>query len=176
VTSNQHKPSAAQGRYGRAFLGLTIHIQQRQGLAACDYNVIGKATSSDAYVIASIVLEDKKDPIVIGKTKHILSTLNPKWNATLSSVFPPGTHEVFILRLKIMDHDLIGEDDCMGIVDIPMKVGTFLQPSAWYELPISSARLASGRLLVGIESKMHYAMDFFLQSPQRPRTSTKTSQ
>lgn len=158
-----------------ASLELSVELLQGKGLAACDTNIFGKETTSDPYVIVSILTQDDKE-IKIGKTKHIPTTLNPKWNTTVSKVIPPGSipGTTYTLQLTIMDYDMIGDDDCMGIVKIPMTLEATSKGSNWYEIPKDSAEKAKGKIQVGVESKLHYDMGSFLGN--KPATPASVQQ
>ena len=151
-----------KGGHTHAGLDFTVNIVSGQDLAACDYNLLGKPTTSDPYVIVSI-LREAGEPMILGRTKHINANLNPQWNATISKSLPAGTFhsDHYTLRLTIMDKDMIGSDDCMGIVEIHMGLETLSKPNAWYDIVEGSAPNASGRIQVGIEAKLTYSMESF---------------
>ena len=150
--------------HSHASLQFSINVYQGKDLAACDTNIFGKESSSDPYVIASILPGGSSAPIQIGQTRHVVSTLRPKWNEKLSKLIPPGSFpsDDFIVELKVMDYDLIGEDDCMGIVHIPMKVETGAKATQWYQIPADSAEKASGSIQAALEAEIVYSIDSFL--------------
>lgn len=135
-------------------LDLSVELIRGEDLAAKDRNMFGKLTSSDPYVIASVLCEGQEE-ILIGQTKHLKATLNPKWNVAVSKEFAPGTlkRDNYTLQLKLMDYDLFGDDDCMGIVKIPMKLENVSKAATWYDVPKDSATNAKGRIQVAIEAK-----------------------
>lgn len=155
ATSSSSSASSQSNKSSHHSLALSVELIQGEYLAACDRNMFGKLTSSDPYVIASILCEDQEE-IVIGQTKHVKATLNPKWNVTLSKEMAPGTlkKDDYTLQLKLMDYDLFGDDTCMGIVKIPMKLDNVSKSATWYDVPKDSATNAKGRIQVAIEAKV----------------------
>lgn len=170
-----------------AALDLTIKVMRGEGLAACDYNLLGHATTSDPYVIVSILDGNQEYPV--GTTRTCMQTLNPVWDEMFTKMVAPGTlkSDKYTIQLKLMDFDLMKQDDDMGIVWIPMAMENRIDAKPeWHEVAIGSAEKACGRVQVMIESKLKYSMASFLPSsdgagatatgdPEKPATAPPTS-
>ena len=67
------------------------------------------------------------------KTKVVKKTLHPEWNQTLELILPPGNEEP--LRCQVFDHDVIGANDFLGEVVVPLDILDFGQVvDKWYDL------------------------------------------
>ena len=115
-------------------LRIDVAILRGQGLVAKDRNLLGKRTSSDPYVKVFC------DGTLYGKTRVISKNLNPEWNETISvklekgalssliqkmsfSHGPAGASSTTIhIDLVLFDHDKLSDDDCMGVVSIPLHI------------------------------------------------------
>jgi Ca2+-dependent lipid-binding protein len=100
---------------------VTLHLTifEGQDLIAKDRSVLGRRTTSDPYVM--IVLGGK----VMGTTKVLVKTLNPVWNEEFNlSCEGDEAREMLRqkhpFRLVIYDKDEFTEDDCMGVIDLPL--------------------------------------------------------
>jgi Ca2+-dependent lipid-binding protein len=129
---------------------LIVQLTVLQGteLVAKDRNLFGKKTTSDPYVEVWVLGRQK-----VGKTATKFKTLSPTWNQS----FPIEFQEVqspFVL-LKILDEDKFSEPDSMGVVKvaIPIKDGDTTQ---WYDIPSDSAKNATGRLQVRLQTTVHH--------------------
>ncbi|GAB5369587.1 hypothetical protein AAMO2058_001417900 [Amorphochlora amoebiformis] len=70
--------------------------------------------SSDPYVKLTLGTRIQEE----AKTKHISNTLNPFWSEQF--VFEV-TNSSSILRLEVFDHDMVGDDDPIGHVEIALR-------------------------------------------------------
>jgi Ca2+-dependent lipid-binding protein len=136
-----------------AILGERISVKltviRGAGLVAKDRNMIGQKTSSDPYVEA-YAKTNKMVSTFFGKTATIGKTVNPIWNERFD--LEPRRENPKV-TLKIFDEDFMSEPDAMGIVtiEIPTKPG---DTTKWYDIPESSAKNASGKLQVRVQTAM----------------------
>ena len=127
-----------------AGLTITVDILQGRDLIAKDRNLLGRRTTSDPY--AKLFVGGK----LIGTTKVIPKTLNPKWNARFQykagadsaacMIQPEYRNQPQIgALLTIWDRDDIGNDDSMGTVSItfnPLQTET----TKWYTVGKGSGK------------------------------------
>jgi Ca2+-dependent lipid-binding protein len=100
---------------------LTLHLTIFEGhdLIAKDRSILGRRTTSDSYVM--IVLGGK----VVGTTKVLLKTLNPVWNEEFQLSCEGEEARDMLrhahpVRLVIYDKDEFTDDDCMGVIELPL--------------------------------------------------------
>lgn len=112
-------------------INLKIKIIEGRDLIAKDRSLMGKRTTSDPYV--EVFFGGKSYG---HKTEVIPKTLDPKWNANLKILLMDKpqieeivSHEIPI-RLVVWDKDL-ALDDCMGVIDIPLKNEDMEKPK-WF--------------------------------------------
>lgn len=102
-------PLMAQDRLA-PYATLTVKIIKARGLMAADYSFFGSG-KSDPY--ADILLNDVSQK----QTKKISSNLSPTWNEScVIDIDRPGS----VLQVFVLDHDLIGDDDLLGFVEMPV--------------------------------------------------------
>ena len=143
-------------------MNLEIQVLNGSGLVAKDRNMLGKKTTSDPFVVVSLISRGRKTQL--GKTKTVKKTLSPAWQATFStslSYLQHGPSPGFpnsnpMLMFEIFDEDLMSAPDNMGIVKVVLKWEDLL-PSApsWHEVPKDSAKNASGKIELKISSRIH---------------------
>jgi len=126
---------------GLEHIEIQLTVIQGQGLVAKDKNLFGKKTSSDPY---TEVWCNRK---CVGKTSTKNKTLDPVWNKKI--MFKIKSPAPFIL--KVYDEDLMSSPDLMGVVSIPCPTTPGIITN-WYEIPTDSAKNASGKLEVKIET------------------------
>ena len=90
---------------------LHLSLVSAKGLVAMDTSVFGKATS-DPYVCMSVNSVKKQST-----TKK--KTLTPEWHENF--VFPSVDDPACAVTLEVMDYDLVGSNDFMGKVVIPLS-------------------------------------------------------
>ena len=125
-------------------------IIQGEGLVAKDRNLIGQKTSSDPYI--QVWQNEQK---MIGKTDVQMKTLAPKYNDTFLLEYSPAGKNGYadIVSLKIFDYDRYSDDDHMGTVTILIPTATSTT-TKWYSIPGFSAKNATGRLEVSMETEV----------------------
>jgi Ca2+-dependent lipid-binding protein len=131
-------------------ISVKLTIMQGTGLVAKDRNYfMGKKTSSDPYVEVYASTSEMISTY-IGKTATIDKTVDPIWNERFDLEPRRDNPKV---TLKIWDEDYLSEPDAMGVVkiEIPTKPG---DTTEWYDIPESSAKNASGKLQVRLETGM----------------------
>jgi Ca2+-dependent lipid-binding protein len=143
-------------------MAMEIKVLTGSGLVAKDRNFLGKKTTSDPFVVVSLVSRGQK--IQLGKTRTVQKSLSPIWDFTLStslSYLQHGPSPGFpnsnpMLMFEIFDEDLMSQPDNMGIVKVMLKWED-LHPSAptWHEIPKDSAKNASGKIELKISTKVH---------------------
>ncbi|KAL3920382.1 MAG: hypothetical protein SGILL_003294 [Bacillariaceae sp.] len=141
---------------------MELQVLSGSGLVAKDRNMLGKKTTSDPFVVVSLISRGRKTQI--GKTKTVKKTLSPAWQAsfrTSLSYLHHGPSPGFpnsnpMLMFEIFDEDLMSAPDSMGVVKIMLKWED-LQPSApsWHDVPKDSAKNASGKIELKVSSKIH---------------------
>lgn len=115
-----------------------LKIIEAKGLASADFT--GK---SDPYVIASI-----GDSSARTGTKFF--TLDPKWNETVR-LYVRSVEEGAV-RLRVMDADLIGSDDDIGIAALPLSALAGGQRQA-LQLPVQDAGGGKGGGTLFVEAQ-----------------------
>jgi Ca2+-dependent lipid-binding protein len=140
-------------------MNIQIQVIQGTGLVAKDRNLLGKKTTSDPYVVVSL-LSSRGQKLEIGRTKTIYKNLSPSWDCTLTAAIPylqygPSAGNT-ILLFQIFDEDQMSAPDSMGVIKIPL-VWNDARPSGptWHDVPKDSAKNASGKIQLKISSKIH---------------------
>jgi len=140
-----------------------IAVARARGLLAMDsavpFSSVGK--SSDPYVVVKIAGTELKAQ----KTKTLYKTLAPVWNASMNfGVSADGSQSV---ELAVFDHDLIGSDDFLGLVVIPLKAlleAKHKAVRAWHPLGERAQRAGGdgsrGQLLVVAQWRYNRDLDF----------------
>ena len=143
-----------------------FEVIKAKDLVAKDRNLLGKRTSSDPYVTTSLLCTPSKplpgqqkrvQKIKLGKTETMKKNLNPTWNFSKSSAIPYSRkNETLQLMFEIFDEDLVGSDDCMGVVKLQALEWKDTNGSAvWYEIPKNSAKNASGSIQIKYSTVLH---------------------
>jgi tellurium resistance protein TerZ len=163
MSSNINDPKSGVG-------GITITIQIIAGknLVAKDRSLFGrKKTTSDPYVI--IRTQQK----MYGRTRTIQKNcLNPTWNETIKIELNSDDAQLLIQQYKqsslnkpmidccIMDEDLLSDPDPMGVVQIPIPLGTnnAEQPPQWYPVTAGTGAYycsnATGELQISVTTEI----------------------
>lgn len=125
-----------------------VTVLSGSGLVAKDRNMFGKKKSSDPFV--KVVANGK----LVGRTETQYKTLDPVFTA--GGPFPAEFEgDQLKLELKIYDEDKLSADDPMGTVTLTLVCAQDYYPlpkTQWYEVPKDSAKKASGKLQVMIQS------------------------
>ena len=101
---------------------LQVVVIEARDLVAAD-----RGGTSDPFVAVQV------SGVKSTKTKVVKKTLHPEWNQTLELILPPGNEEP--LRCQVFDHDVIGANDFLGEVVVPLDVLDFGQVvDKWYDL------------------------------------------
>jgi len=130
-----------------------LHIERGEGLVAKDFNWFAtKQHSSDPYV--KIVRQGKE----LGRTRIMMKDLDPHWDEEFRlSIGAEEGNEVVLgnidigpLELQIFDNDALTEDDCMGVVTVPLSLSSNEIGFQWYFVSPGEGKLycksASGRI------------------------------
>lgn len=92
-------------------LQLRIDVLEARGIQRRDANGL-----SDPYVVAKFRGLGKMMNSV--QTSIVHNTLNPVWNQELT-LYPKSNND--ILLLKVYDHDALGKDNLLGMVEVPIS-------------------------------------------------------
>ncbi|CAB9524158.1 protein ligase NEDD4-like [Seminavis robusta] len=146
-------------------MDVIVSVLRGEGLAPKDKNWKGEATSSDPYVIVKLLSTTntaKTQQVVLGKTETVSQSLNPVWDeddeeepmeVTMSSV---NAESQYALQFTVMDEDDMTKDDLMGIVTVPISTTEPVHTTDWYTVPPDSAKNATGKLKIALQTKLHY--------------------
>ena len=146
---------------------LNMTLIKGDDLIAKDRNMMGKRTTSDPYCIVSLQTtipgvgraKAKTTTVELGTTKTIKKTLSPEWNESYSASLPCSTLQdpktPPTLVLKIFDYDKGTDDDCMGVVTIPLSEAQSGTSTKWYDVPKDSAKNAKGKLQIKLDTVVH---------------------
>jgi len=158
---------------------MTVTVQVLQGQDLVAINKGWTYSSSDPRVVVQVVTGGNKRPraIDVGKTKVVKDTLNPIWGGT-SNVFQATLKEKdlgmkqskdddeeeeplqLVLKLSIYDGEKDDKDHLMGIVTIDLNPQKAMdQWGEWFDIPASSAKHATGRLQLSLQSKLYFSND-----------------
>ena len=154
---------------------LTIKVQvvKARGLMAKDRNLMGRRTSSDPYATVNLRVQDNhRQSVRMGKTKTVMKSLDPVWNASFEYTIRDRSQVAQILRsrrtipleIHLFDYDQLSDDDNLGTVVIPvdpLQRDQQQQPyddeerrARWYPLEKGSGEFhchnAKGQLMVGV--------------------------
>lgn len=147
---------------------LKVTLLKGDDLIAKDRNMMGKRTTSDPYTIVSLQTtipgvgrsKAKATTKELGTTKTIKKTLSPEWNESYSVSLPcsvlqdPKAPPTLIF--KIFDYDKGTDDDCMGIVTLPLSTDAVSgDTTKWYDVPKDSAKNAKGKLQIRLQMEVH---------------------
>jgi hypothetical protein len=168
--NTQQKHHQRQEPAGAPIEKMTVKIQVLQGkdLVAKDRNLLGKKTTSDPYVVVSL-LSSRGRKVQLGKTPTIYKNLSPRWDhsvtasvsylehgPTLGSNHYRNAPGNSMLVFEIFDEDQFSEPDRMGVVQIPLEWDNARPESGtWYEIPKNSAKNATGSIEIRISSQVH---------------------
>jgi len=144
-----------------------VTLIQGNDLIAKDRNMMGKRTTSDPYCIVKLQTtmpgvgrtKPKTTTSTLGQTKTITKDLNPKWNESFTASLPcpvlqdPAAPPKLIFELY--DHDKNGDDDCMGILTLPLTDVTSKTSKDWYDIPKDSVKNAKGKLEIHLQTVVH---------------------
>ena len=130
---------------------LEVQIIAARDLVAMDANLFG-ADSSDPY--AEITLGGE----VLARTHVVVHSLSPTWDASFRLELPPSRveHELASsadLVLALWDRDLVGRDDPLGEVRLPLRTLIGAPPAPRWHAVVGDGRIsrnarASGELYV----------------------------
>ena len=130
---------------------LEVQIIAGRDLVAMDANLFG-ADSSDPY--AEITLGGE----VLARTHVVVHSLSPTWDASFRLELPPSRveHELANsadLVLALWDRDLVGRDDPLGEVRLPLRTLIGAPPAPRWHAVVGDGRIsrnarASGELYV----------------------------
>jgi len=95
---------------------LHIFLYGAQDLSIMDYNLVGAATS-DPYVKLNLLSIGADAESGVRKSETKIKNLNPEWNERHHiDVYDPNES----LEVTVWDYDMVGDDDLMGKVVIPL--------------------------------------------------------
>jgi len=138
---------------------LSVRIKSGKHLPAKDMN--GK---SDPYVVLKLGKQKEK-------TKVIKANLNPTWNEHFS--LKVTDHESEKLVLQVYDYDLVGRNEEMGFIDIPLnKLPIGKEESKSYPLHGSKTGEILVELRMDIEGHVSAAATTGLSSSSGPSSSS----
>jgi len=159
----------------KATLKIQATILKGSGLVAKDRNLFGKKTSSDPYVQACVVGGGSKrrgHQRVFGKTSAKSKNLEPVWNETIKGTIPDWdtNTEPTVLLLRIFDQDIVGDDDSMGDVRIPLfsagdSATQKAVAEAWFDVDPNSAKNATGKLMVRVHAVLDRPIPYIIPPP-----------
>lgn len=114
-------------------LKLKLKIVAGRKLVAKDRGMLGfgKAKSSDPYVRLSTV--HKTSLTDCGKTEVVSKNLNPTWDQTLRVILKARDVDRVSLLFSVYDHDVIGKDDPMGVVQLTIPTVADSEPK-WLQV------------------------------------------
>ncbi|KAL3923407.1 MAG: hypothetical protein SGILL_001674 [Bacillariaceae sp.] len=142
-------------------MALEVRVVKGSGLVAKDRNMMGKKTTSDPFVVVSLISRGRKT--VLGKSKTIKKNLAPVWDFGLTTSLsylqhgpsPGFSNSMPMLMFEIFDEDLMSAPDSMGIVKVMLKWEDMASGPTWHEVPKDSAKNASGKIELKISTKLH---------------------
>lgn len=143
-----------------------FQVLQAKDLVAKDRNLFGKRTSSDPYVLVSLLCtpsstlpgqKKKVQKIKLGQSPTIKKNLFPTWNYSQTSAIPfSRKNETLQLMFEVFDEDKISSDDLMGVVKLEaLEWKDSAGDAVWYDIPESSAKGASGKIQMKISTSLH---------------------
>jgi len=146
---------------------MTVKITVIQGLdlVAKDRNLFGKKTSSDPYVLVHFFsspstsgqMNKREQKIKLGQTPTVKKNLSPTWNHSITTTIPYNKkNDSNRIIFQIFDEDKLSADDSMGIVKIPIAFQDSTEPAVWHDIPKNSAKNASGKIQILIQTSLHY--------------------
>ena len=155
---------------------LTVHVTliQGSGLVAKDRNLFGKKSSSDPFVECYSVYQKADGPHggmktygkKMGATEVVKKSLEPKYNHQFPTIeFAYAQNPT--IQLRIFDYDKIGDNDPMGTVNIPVPTHDSIDTTQWYDIPKDSAKHASGKLQVRIQTTVHKLVAYVTASKRK---------
>ena len=123
---------------------IQLEILKAKDLPARDRDRIGRKTSSDPFV--EVWAHNHR----YGATSTVGKSLNPEWNGELFNLRLRGdySHEIV---LKIWDEDLGSKPDLLGAITIKVFPEN-VDITQWYDIPLDSAKGATGRLKLRLKS------------------------
>jgi len=143
---------------------MTVQITIIQGLdlVAKDRNLFGKKTSSDPYVLVYLFssgqMNKREQKIKLGQTPTVKKNLSPTWNHSVTTTIPyRKKSDSNRIIFQIFDNDKLSADDSMGIINIPLAFQDSTEPAVWHEIPKNSAKDASGKIQILIQTSLHQA-------------------
>ena len=95
---------------------------------------------SDPYIVVRFCPQGAAqggNKIYVGKTPHLLKTLNPVWKDQKFSITLPREqlNRWAMFELTIWDYDAKNDDDIMGVVPVPVKLDRPGTTTKWYKVP-----------------------------------------
>lgn len=143
-------------------MSVQITIIKGLDLVAKDRNLFGKKTSSDPYVLVYLFssgqMNEREQKIKLGQTPTVKKNLSPTWNHSVSTTLPyHKKSDNNRIIFQIFDEDKLSADDSMGIINIPLAFQDSTEPAVWHEIPKNSAKNASGKIQILIQTSLHYA-------------------
>ena len=110
-TMAAHKESIVQQerqKEAEVPLQIVVKVLEGRNLIPKDFDMLGRPTTSDPYVVVHY------GQISLGKTKFIPKTLDPQWKEEVFCISVRAASLVMganVLELKVWDHDYVGGDD-----------------------------------------------------------------
>lgn len=143
-----------------------LEVIQGKDLVAKDRNLFGKKTSSDPYVLISLLCtpsntlpgrKKKIQKIRLGRTETIKKNLSPVWNYSQTYAIPYSRkNDVLQIVFDIFDEDKMSSDDCMGVVKLePIEWKNSVGSAVWHEIPKGSAKKVSGKIQTKMSISLH---------------------
>ena len=89
------------------------------------------------------------------QTKVVKKSLNPVWQEQLRLSAPMDVIESEVLQVQVFDKDMIGSDDLIGSVEVPLSLIAALQCSSptWYSIT-DQAKVITGEVLMQLAIEM----------------------
>ena len=143
-----------------------LEVIQGKDLIAKDRNLFGKKTSSDPYVLISLLCtpsnalpgqKKKIQKIRLGKTETMKKNLSPIWNYSQTYAIPYSRkNDILQIVLEIFDEDKLSSDDSMGVVKLqPIEWKNSVGSTVWHEIPKGSAKQVSGKIQTKMSISLH---------------------
>jgi len=122
------------GAIGGIIINLTIG--EGRDLHATDCNCFTGKSSSDPYVKFCRAGKD------LGRTKTIKANVNPNWTENLKffigadegNEIVHGGGSLGHLEIQVYDEDLLTEDDCIGVANVPLSLDCEDNEFVWYNV------------------------------------------
>jgi C2 domain len=177
-TAEARPEAAPRSSHQEEFVDLKLVVKKAKDLTPMDRNFLGIKSSSDPYIEVRLCPhgpggEDKK--IFLGKTETKPQTLNPEYNATFEKSLPLRHFDrnKAMIELTILDaDDNKDDDDLMGVIQIPIPIGSPCNTIQWYDIPPDSGQ--GGRVTGKVMCALTYnrIFDQIQKDPTKKTTST----